>query len=111
MGDGDFVMEVLSESEEDFSRKYRLKSRGLNFEKVVEKVASLFNLEKDYIIGKGRQRDRVGAGDLLCYWCAIELEMPMADLSRRLNMTLAAVSYAVKRGEIEAKERDWNLDD
>jgi len=29
---------VLSESEESFSRKYRLKSRGFNFEKVVERV-------------------------------------------------------------------------
>jgi len=68
LGESDFVMDILSESEENFSRKYRLKSRGLNFEKVAERVSSLFDLEKDYITARGRQRDRVRARDLLCYW-------------------------------------------
>ncbi|HOP14017.1 MAG TPA: hypothetical protein PLH09_08575 [Lentimicrobium sp.] len=68
LGDSDFVMDVLSESEERFSRKYLLKSRGYNFEKVAERVSSLFDLEKDYIIGRGRQRDRVRPRDILCYW-------------------------------------------
>ena len=49
--------------------------------------------------------------DLLCYWCAIELGIPMADLSKRLDMTLAAVSYAVKRRERIAKEAGFHLDD
>ena len=71
----------------------------------------LFDLEKDYITARGRQRDRVRARDLLCYWCAIELGIPMADLSKRLDMTLAAVSYAVKRGEKIAKEAGFHLDD
>ena len=111
LGESDFVMDVLSESEENFSQKYRLKSRGFNFEKVAERVSSLFDLEKDYITGRGRQRNRVLARDLLCYWCAIELRIPMADLSKRLDMTLAAVSYAVKRGEKIAKEAGCHLDD
>ena len=111
LGESDFVMDVLSEADENFSRKYRLKSRGINFEKVAERVSSLFDLEKDYIIGRGRQRNRVRARDLLCYWCAIELRIPMADLSKRLDMTLAAVSYAVKRGEKIAKEAGCHLDD
>ena len=54
-----------------------------------------------------RQRNRMGARDLLCYWCAVELEIPMADLARRLNLTLAAVSFAVKIGEKAAKEGCW----
>jgi len=110
LGESDFVMDVLSESEENFSRKYRLKSRGFNFEKVAERVSSLFDLEKDYITGRGRQRNRVRARDLLCYWCSIELRIPMADLSKRLDMTLAAVSYAVKRGEKIAKEAGCHLE-
>ena len=111
LGESDFVMDVLSEANENFSRKYRLKSRGINFEKVAERVSLLFDLEKDYITGRGRQRNRVRARDLLCYWCAIELRIPMADLSKRLDMTLAAVSYAVKRGEKIAKEAGCHLDD
>ena len=111
LGESDFVMGVLSEANENFSRKYRLKSRGINFEKVAERVSLLFDLEKDYITGRGRQRNRVRARDLLCYWCAIELRIPMADLSKRLDMTLAAVSYAVKRGEKIAKEAGCHLND
>ena len=59
MGESDFVIDILSESEENFSRKYRLKGRGFNFEKVADRVSSLFDLEKDYITARGRQRDRV----------------------------------------------------
>jgi hypothetical protein len=103
--------DTFSESEENFSRKYRLKSRGLNFEKVAERVSSLFDLENDYITARGRQRGRVRARDLLCYWYAIEIGISMADLSKRLDMTLAAVGYAVKRGEKVAKEAGFYLDD
>ncbi len=39
------------------------------------------------------------------------IRIPMADLSKRLDMTLAAVSYAVKRGEKIAKEAGCHLDD
>jgi hypothetical protein len=91
LGESDFVMHVLSEADENFSRKYLLKSRGINFEKVAERVSSLFNLEKDYITGRGRQRNRVRARDLL--FIGVRL------------------SYAVKRGEKIAKEAGCHLDD
>ncbi len=58
----------------------------------------------------GRQKDRVQARDLLCYWAAIELGIPMVELAKRLDMTLAAISYAVKRGEAIAKKNDCNLE-
>jgi putative transposase len=111
LGDSDFVLEVLSESEENLSRKYKLKSRGFNFEKVLDIVSSLFELEKEYIIGKGRQKDRVRARDLVCYWSAVELGISMADLARRFGITLGAVSYAVKRGEKVAGDGGYRLND
>jgi len=67
-------------------------------------------LEKGYITGRRRQRARVRARDLLCYWCGIELRIPMADLSKRLDMTLAAVSCAVERGEKIAKKEGYHLE-
>ena len=57
---------------------------GIDFEKVVEKVSSIFKLEKDYIISKGRQKDRVQARDLVCYWSSAELGISMAELSEKL---------------------------
>ena len=110
LGDSDFVQEVLSDSEEIFTRKYELKSRGFTFEKVLDRVSLLFQLDKQYIIGKGRQMDRVRARDLVCYWCATELGISMANLAKRFRMTPGAVSYAVKRGEQVANEAGYRLD-
>jgi len=110
LGESDFVRDVLSESEEQFSRKYKLKSLGYTFEKVVERIATLLQVEKDYIIGRGAQKDRVRARDLLCYWTVVELGMAMVDLARKFDITPAAVSYAVQRGEKMAKERGYQLE-
>jgi putative transposase len=110
LGQSDFVGDVLSESQGQFSRKYRLKSLGYDFEKVVERVAILFQVEKEYVRGRGRQKERVRARDLLCYWAVVELGMPMVDLARKFEMTPAAISYAVQRGEKMAKEEGDQLE-
>jgi hypothetical protein len=110
LGESDFVSDVLSGSEAQFSRKYKLKGLGYDFEKAVERVSILFQLEKDSIIEKGRQKGRVYARDLLCYWSVVELGIPMVDLARKLEMTPAAISYAVQRGKKLAKERGWQLE-
>lgn len=111
LGESDFVNEVLSESEEKLTRKYELKSRGYSYKRVLERVCSLFEMDEDYITGKGRQQDRVQARDLLCYWSSKELGIPMAELARRLNLTITGVSYSVSRGEKMAKEGDYLLID
>ena len=109
MGDGGFVKDVLSESKENFTRSYELKAKGFDFEKVLERVSFLLNLEKDYITGKGHQKDRSQARDLICYWCSVDLSLPMADLAKKFNITPAAVSYAVRRGESLAKANGYQL--
>ncbi len=38
LGDSDYVLEVLGEAEEQFERRYALKSDGYNFEKVSERI-------------------------------------------------------------------------
>ena len=70
----------------------------------------MFELEKGYIKGRGRQQNRVKAMDLLCYWCVVELGMPMVDSAREFAVTPAAVSSAVQRGEKMAKEGDYRLE-
>ena len=110
LGESEFVNDVLSESEKHFSRNYRLKGLGYDFERVIKRVSELFHVDKDYITGKGRQQDRVMARDLLCYWATVEVGMSMVDVARKLELTPAAVSYAVQRGEKIAKERDYQLE-
>ena len=110
LGEGEFVSDILSESEDQFARKYRLKSLGYNFKKVLGRVSDLFQLDKEYITGKGRQKGRVMARDLACYWSVNELGMTMVDLARRFDMTPAAVSCGVQRGEKWAKENNYHLE-
>ena len=50
------------------------------------------------------------ARDLLCYWSAMDLGIPMVDLAKKLDMKLAAVSYTVHRGEKIAKKRGYRLE-
>ncbi|MGD9976270.1 MAG: hypothetical protein AB7S77_24695 [Desulfatirhabdiaceae bacterium] len=73
LGRHDFVTEVLVESEDPFSRKYRLRAMGYDFWKIVERTCNLFQVEKDYVFGKSRQKERVMARDLICYWAVAEL--------------------------------------
>jgi putative transposase len=110
LGESDFVRDVLSESEAQFSRKYKLKRQGYDFEKVVERVCKIFQMDKEFVIGRGKQRDRVRARDLLCYWAVVDLGMSMVDVARRLGITPAAVSYSVQRGEKTTKEEDYKLE-
>lgn len=110
MDESEFVLGLLSESEERLERKLRLRSLGYDFEKVIERVSSLFDLQKDYITGRGRQKGRLEARDLLCHWSANEVGISMADLPKMLGMTISAVSYAVHRGEKIAKEGGYQLE-
>ncbi|MEW6187816.1 MAG: hypothetical protein AB1585_18960 [Thermodesulfobacteriota bacterium] len=78
---------------------------------VLRRVSALFPMKKDYITSKGRQRDRVRARDLLCFWSANELGISMVDLARRFEVTSAAVSCAVRRGEKMALEKNYRLEE
>ena len=65
-------------------------------------------MEKGSITERGRQMAGVRAGNLRCYGCAIGFRISMADLSKRLGMTLAAACCVVKRGEKTGKEEGYH---
>ena len=66
-------------------------------------------LERDVIYSKGRRKIQVAARSLLCYWAVRELGFTATELAKRLGMTQPAVSYAVIRGELIAKESNCTL--
>jgi len=71
---------------------------GYDLNLVAEKVASIFDIEPDEIFRQGRQKARVKARNLFCYWAAHELKISLSNLARKLGMTAAGVGYAVRRG-------------
>ena len=111
LGDSDFVLQVLNEQKEQMERRFRLRACGYDFDKVVERVAILFGLSRQEILGPSRQRLRVTARSILCYWAIRELGMKGAEISRMLKINQSSVSRAVSRGEKFVNERKLKLID
>jgi len=76
---------------------------------VANRVATLFGIDPDVIYRKGRQKVKSEARGLFCYWAARELEIPLSELARRLNMSPAGVGYEVERGEKIACKNHYQL--
>jgi len=109
LGDGDFVQEVLARAEEKLKRRYALQAQGVSLEKVAERVAEQFNIQSSELWIPGKHHQRVRAKSLLCYCANRELGISMTKLSRRMNVSVMAVSYAVQRGEKIARELKFSL--
>ena len=109
LGDSDFVDSIISQSEEQYERRYELKRQGFDLDRIAARVAEVLNMDQDEILSKGRQRRKVKARSLLCFWAARELGMSLTALARKLEMGISGVGFAVERGELIAKKRDLML--
>ena len=99
LGDSDFVKEVLAEQKEQFEGRYWLKAQGYDIDRVVQKVAEVFEIEPEQIWKPGNQPLRVKARSLVCYWAVRELGMSGTSVGKQLGLGQPAVSRAVVRGE------------
>ena len=109
LGESDFVAEILSQAKEVFERKYELKRRGYNLDRIAQRTAEVCGVETDDIFMKGKQRKRVAARSLFCYWAVRELGISMTALARYLDISVPGVGYSVQRGEKIARENDIHL--
>jgi len=111
LGDGEFVENVLSTCQEQLQRKYTLINLGVTTDEIAVIAAKLLNTEPELIFKPGKERDRVRARSLFCYWSAKELGVPMTDLSRLLKISFSAISLSVKRGEKICLSNDYSITD
>lgn len=111
LGDSDFVERVLRAADEALERKYELKSKGYNIDKLSDRVAKIFSINPEDIFQLGKQPVKVKARSLFCYWAVRELGFTMADLAPKLNISQPAVSMSAKRGEQIASENGYSLMD
>jgi chromosomal replication initiation ATPase DnaA len=109
LGDSDFVESILEEQNERLEQRYFLQMQGYDVDKIVERVAKLFELKPEEVLSSSKQPQRVKARSLLCYWTVKKLEVGGADLARRLQISQSAVSRAVARGEKIAAAMDLKL--
>ena len=111
LGDGDFVEETLAASQENLEHKYSLESRGYNLDKIADRVCELLGLDRKDIWSPGKERYRVRARSLLCFWASRELNVSQAELSRRFKLSATAISRSVKRGELMVRINHYSLID
>jgi len=105
LGEPGFVHSVLAEARQSLDRGYLLRSQGWDFDRVLARAGSLFDVPVTDVLRSGSQRPRALARSLACYWAVRELGLPAAELARRFGMTPAGVNYAARRGEGLASER------
>jgi putative transposase len=110
LGDSDFVDSVISQSQEHYERRHKLRRQGYDLARIAERVSEVLGIKRDEVFSKGRQGRKVKARSLLCYWAARELGMSHTALAEALEMSIAGVGFSVDRGELIAKKGNFSLD-
>ena len=103
------MQEVLSHTQEQFERKYRLKAEGFELENLIDRVAELMEMSKEEVVDSGKHRKRVEARSLLCYWATNDLGVSQIRLAQMLNLTQPAISMAVDRGRKHASLKQYSI--
>jgi len=109
LGDSSFVETVLKESQDEFDRRYLLKSKGYDFDTVVDRVSEVLGMSRSEVLSSGRQPNKVKARSLVCFLASRELGMSMVELSKRLRISQPTASQSASRGEKIAKESGLKL--
>ena len=109
LGDSDFVSEILKKTQESLTKRQKLKSQGLDVDKIAQHAAGLMGVAVEDIWASGRQQPIVNARSLLCYWAVRELGASMSSLSLRIGISIPAISKSVARGKRIAQDNELNL--
>jgi putative transposase len=107
LGDGDFVERVLREAEDRLDRRYLAKAQGLDFEKIVRRVAAAMSIEPSEVLSRTKSPQSVQARSLLCFLLNRDVGMSKVDIARKLRICHSAVSRGVLRGEKIALENTY----
>ena len=109
LGDSEFVMNILSEADERMDRRYALRGRGYTLDTLAQRVGVIYQIEKEDLYSKGRQKIQAEARSVFCYWAVRELGLEGTHLAKTLKMSQPGVAYAVKRGERIVKTKGLQM--
>ena len=109
LGNSEFVLDVLKESEERFEKRYELKARGYDLVVLAERVEEIFGMEPGDIYSPGKYKRLIKPRSVFCYWAVRELGETATSLAKGLSLTQSGVSKSVVRGEKIVKERNLKL--
>ncbi len=104
------MAKVLADAQEKLERKYRLAAKGYDLDRLIDRVAQILGMSSEEVIGPGKNRKKVEARSILCYWATAELGITQTQLTRRLPLNQPAVSNAVKRGAYLVGQRHYLIE-
>ncbi len=109
LGDSDFVEKVLKSAQESLEEKYGLKYRGYDFDKAVERVSELMDMDVSQVLAFDKAPKTVQARALLCFFAHRKLGMTTTKIAGRLKISQSAVSRLSRKGEIIEREKSIKL--
>jgi hypothetical protein len=99
LGDGNFVNQVLKQSEESMIKKERLKREGWDLEKVTQKICGMFSVSSADLLKKGRNSKISQAKKVIAYLGNKELGISGSEFVKHFKITKQAISKLIKSGE------------
>jgi chromosomal replication initiation ATPase DnaA len=81
LGGSASVDSLLSHAGEKYERQYELKRRSYDLNRVVKRVAEIYSIDEHEVFSKGRQKEKVNARNLFCYWAVRELGISVRESS------------------------------
>jgi DNA-binding MarR family transcriptional regulator len=72
---------------------------GYDFDRLVKRVAALFDMASTEVLRKGKYARTVEARSVLCFWANRELGISTVELAQRLKIAQPTVTQSVARGE------------
>lgn len=110
LGDSDFVLKVLAQSNEKMERGFQLSAKGVDIDAIARYVADIYDVKPGQILTAGRYPKVVQARSVLCYWAVRELGITTTHLADRIGVSQPAICMSVKRGEKIVREDGLNID-
>ena len=111
LGDSDFVETMLARANEQLAKLTYLRSLGLNFEKVVARVAELLDVDRHTVLARDKTPRSVLARRLLCHFAHNKLGLTTVDIAKRLGINQSVVSRAARLGRDIAGKEGYSLRD
>jgi REP element-mobilizing transposase RayT len=109
LGGSEFVERVLRESDEEWEKKSLLRLRGVNLERLLEKVAGRFGVDSEDLKSGSKVSTVAKARAVLCYLGVRKLGLTSVTMSKELGISPSAVSKAIVRAQKELQPDDIEL--
>jgi putative transposase len=113
LGGSEFVERVLRESDEEWERKTLLRQRGVDLNRLLDRVADHFGVGIEDLKSVSKIPAIADARAILCYLAVRKLGLTSASIAKELGISPSAVSKAILRAprlvehaEIEALMRE-----